>query len=62
MGWAISSGVERYLHTVEVAGSNPASPTTFKSYLPLIISERNLIYKFYCINKPFMAYYCHEME
>jgi len=23
----------------EVAGSNPASPTTFKSYLPLIISD-----------------------
>ncbi len=50
------------LHTVEAAGSNPASPTTFKSYLPLIIFEKNLIYKFCCINKPFMAYYCHEME
>ena len=24
---AISSGVERFLHTEEVAGSNPASPT-----------------------------------
>ncbi len=25
--WAISSGVERFLHTEEVAGSKPASPT-----------------------------------
>lgn len=28
-GWAINSEVECYLHTVEVAGSNPASPTIF---------------------------------
>ncbi len=28
MGWAINSVVECYLHTVEVTGSNPVSPTT----------------------------------
>ena len=55
-------GILFTLNTVEVAGSNLASPTIFKSYLPLIIFERNMIYEFYCINKPFMAYYCHEME
>jgi hypothetical protein len=29
MGWAINSVEECYLHTVEVTGSNPVSPTTF---------------------------------
>jgi hypothetical protein len=29
--WAINSAVECYLHTVEVTGSNPVSPTTIHS-------------------------------
>jgi hypothetical protein len=28
--WAINSGEECYLHTVEVTGSNPVSPTISK--------------------------------
>ena len=34
MGWAINSVVECYLHTVEVTGSNPVSPTiSFQQYI-----------------------------
>jgi hypothetical protein len=37
-GWAINSVVECYFHTVEVAGSNPASPTTlFSNNFPLAL-------------------------
>ncbi|SPE27145.1 hypothetical protein SBA5_580024 [Candidatus Sulfotelmatomonas gaucii] len=28
--WALNSAVECHLHTVEVAGSNPAAPTIFR--------------------------------
>jgi hypothetical protein len=31
--WAINSAVECYLHTVEVTGSNPVSPTTISFYI-----------------------------
>src|SRR5271168_1245053 len=33
MGWALNSAVECHLHTVEVAGSNPAAPTIFSSFI-----------------------------
>ena len=36
--WAISSVEERFLHTEEVAGSKPASPT---NYFHLIKFERS---------------------
>src|SRR5208337_3997114 len=31
--WALNSAVECHLHTVEVAGSNPAAPTMSINYL-----------------------------
>ena len=37
--WAINSGVECYLHTVEVTGSNPVSPTD-------LTRDANLIWPF----------------
>ena len=35
IGWAISSAAERFLHTEEVAGSRPASPTNSYDFLKL---------------------------
>ena len=34
--WAISAAVARFLHTEEVTGSNPVSPTNTFSFLALL--------------------------
>ena len=45
--WAISSGVERFLHTEEATGSIPVSPTMT---LPLL--DPSLAYKTACVLLP----------
>ena len=37
LGWAINSVEECYLHTVEVTGSNPVSPTTLQRKIERIL-------------------------
>jgi hypothetical protein len=39
--WALNSAVECHLHTVEVAGSNPAAPTI--SVIPTMRVPRSLV-------------------
>jgi hypothetical protein len=42
LGWAINSVEECYLHTVEVTGSNPVSPTIYFTLLSLTYKILNL--------------------